>query len=118
MGSKSFELLLPGGKVGKGQTLSQAANKELIEETGFKTQDLVNLGVFNILPAYTSLTTTGFLATKLTENKSLAGDEIEIESIQRISLKNSIEMIKKGKIRDARSVAIVLYANTFFQHHF
>ncbi len=50
-GSDEVTLEIPGGMVDSGEEPAQAAARELIEETGFRAEEIVPLGVVNPNPA-------------------------------------------------------------------
>lgn len=111
----SYELVLPGGKVGKGDSLVKTAKRELSEETKYYPKKLIPIGPFKILPAYLVGTTYAFIAQDLIKKKGLKGDEIESLKQVKLTLAKARQQIKAGKIRDVRTVAIILFISTFFQ---
>ncbi|MCX7928581.1 MAG: NUDIX hydrolase [Patescibacteria group bacterium] len=124
--SNTYEYVLPGGKVEREELLKQTAKRELIEEIGFEPKELIPLGPFKILPAYLVGTTYGFIGKNLKINQKYFEEEIEILKKSAFTLQEILEMIKNKKIRDVRTVAILLYFFTFFhcqndclapQHH-
>jgi len=110
----TIELVLPGGKIKKGQSKKQTANRELIEEIGFGAKKLKHLTTLNILPAYFVGKTYAFLAEDLYKSSKFKPDEREELSVVKMPLKKAISYIKKGKIKDARTTATILYLTTFF----
>lgn len=50
-----------GGAEHNGETVEQAAKRELLEETGYGTDKMVNLGSYYVLPSETSRWTSFFL---------------------------------------------------------
>ena len=112
----TFELVLPGGKIIKGQSIKFTANRELIEEIGFGAKKLLHLNTLKILPAYFVGKTHAYLAKDLYKSSKYKPDESEELIVFKIPLKKVISYIRKGKIKDARTVAIILYLITFFPH--
>lgn len=113
--SKTYEYVLPGGKVEKKEKLKQTAQRELIEEIGLKPKNLIPLGPFKILPAYLAGTTYGFIGNNLKKNKRVLGEELEYLEKSSFGSREILEMIKDRKIRDVRTVAILLYFFSFHQ---
>lgn len=113
--SKTYEYVLPGGKVEKKEKLKQTALRELIEEIGLKPKNLIPLGSFKILPAYLVGTTYGFIGKNLIKDNKSSCEELEHLEISSFSPKEILKMIKNRKIRDARTVAILLYFFSFHQ---
>ena len=69
-GKKMWEL--PAGKVDEGETVLQAAKRELIEETGYRAKSWKKLVSYFPSPGYVEEKMTIFLATELTEGRSAA----------------------------------------------
>lgn len=104
----SWGLIFPGGRVDPKENIKQAAIRELAEETNFLAENIEKIGVLEILPKYIKGRTHLFLATNLQYSTVFQGDEIEDIEIQKIKIKEILEMIKKGQISDTRTVALVL----------
>jgi ADP-ribose pyrophosphatase len=101
------ELLeLPAGTSDRDETPEQCAERELQEETGYKPGRLERLGGFYLAPGYCSEYQHVFLATDLTESR-LQGDEPAIH-LERHSLDDSLNLLRDGRIEDAKSAAALL----------
>lgn len=110
----TFELVLPGGKIKKGHTPKKTAIRELMEETGYRAKKFISIETpLKILPAYFIGKTHAYLAKNLDKNKEFTKDESENLKIVKIPIKKALNLIKKGNIRDARTVAIILYLIIF-----
>ena len=114
----TIELVLPGGKVENGLTRLQTAKKELMEEIGMSAVKYAPLGQFKILPAYFLGKTYGFIAEGLNKNKDVEIDKTETIKVVTIPIKKVLDEIQSGKIRDVRTVAVVLYYFTFALNEF
>jgi len=99
---------LVAGRIDPGETPKEAAARELIEETGFRAKRLrVFLDVFP---------TPGFLEERMfiLLAEGLTAGEAEPEEDEKIisraySSKQLEEMIRGGKLRDAKTIAGILY---------
>ena len=99
---------LVAGRIDRGETPKKAAARELIEETGFRAKRFrVFLDVFP---------TPGFLEERMfiLLAEGLTAGEAEPEEDEKIisraySRKQLEEMIRSGKLRDAKSIAGILY---------
>ena len=99
---------LVAGRIDPGETPKEAAARELIEETGFRAKRLrVFLDVFP---------TPGFLEERMfiLLAEGLTAGEAEPEEDEKIisraySRKQLEEMIRGGKLRDAKTIAGILY---------
>ncbi|GEM_PF-6983796 len=111
--SKKSPLLLelPGGRLEKNETLKRAATRELFEETGYKSKDLIRL---QDRLWYDPAVYTGFcvpwLALGCTKISDRHGDKTETITRKILPIRKWFELIKKGEITDCRSVAISFLA--------
>ncbi|HXG34019.1 MAG TPA: NUDIX hydrolase [Bryobacteraceae bacterium] len=94
---------LPAGRVDAGETLLQAARRELKEETGYRARKWRKLISFFVSPGYVAERMTIFLATDLTAGPA---SPMEDERIQHrwFSQSEMDAMIRRGKIEDAKTI--------------
>ena len=71
---------LPAGKSDEGETVLQAARRELIEETGLRAKKWKKLVSFYPSPGFVEEKMTIFLATDLTQGESQPMDDERIET--------------------------------------
>jgi len=103
------ELLeIPAGGIDPGETPEETARREMQEETGYAPGKLEWLGGFYSAPGYASEYLYLFLATELMPARLMAEDTEEIKLV-RIPLNDVFELIRKGEIQDAKSIAGLLY---------
>lgn len=95
-------LCLPKGMVDPGETPAEAALRELQEEIGMKGR-LQQLVVMSVSPGYLTQRTTVFLATDL-EPSRLSGDEEHSLKVVRLPLTETIDMMQRGAITEARTI--------------
>ncbi|WP_405842570.1 NUDIX hydrolase [Streptomyces platensis] len=102
-------LHLPGGGTG-GQNPSQAALRELQEETGLHADDVDPLGVIDPLPGVTAARTHLYLATSLrlgTVNREPTESGMRVH---RMTLGEAVEAVRAGRVSEAGSVTALLLA--------
>lgn len=99
---------IPAGTLEKDETPGQCAIRELEEETGYKTRHLKKLFSIYLAPGYSTELLTVFVATHLYKGKF--HPEIHENITPEIfSLSELQRMIKKGKIKDAKTLSALLY---------
>jgi ADP-ribose pyrophosphatase len=102
-------LEVPAGGIDEGESIEDAAQRELQEETGFRAQKLHRLTSFYVAPGYCTEFIHAFLASGLSES-ALAGDDDEDISVERVPLGKVLGLIETGEIRDAKSIIGLLLA--------
>ncbi len=95
---------LPAGRVDPGEKLLQAARRELKEETGLEAKTWKKLASFFVSPGYVAERMTIFLATGLTEGEAQPMEDERIET-RWFKKKELDQMIREGKIQDAKTIA-------------
>lgn len=98
---------IPAGKLEANEDPRDCAIRELKEETGFSADKVEDLGCIFSSPGYSSEALYLYLATSLHEGSAQL-DEGEFVNVEKIPLKDLLEQINEGKIRDAKTVVALL----------
>jgi len=112
-GVHRYELGLPKGKVDAGESLLEAANRELKEEVGFGSKRLLHLSSFSIAPSYLEHMTEIILAEDLYAEK-LPGDEPEELEVIAWNINYLNDLLATGECTEARSIAALFMAREYF----
>lgn len=107
-GLDRYELALPKGKIDSGETILEAANRELKEETGFGAHKLEHITSYSIAPSYFTHVTHVVLAQDLYECK-LQGDEPEEIITSTWSLHELSKLFARSDMTEARSIATLYH---------
>ena len=103
-------LEIPAGKFDfVGEEPLAAAKRELSEETGAEAESYVSLGVLDTTPALIDEKIHMYMATGLTYGE-IHPDEDEFLSVHKIPLKELVEMVMRGEIRDGKTQIAILKA--------
>jgi ADP-ribose pyrophosphatase len=104
-------LELPAGTLDPPEDPATCAHRELAEETGYRAGRLEPLLSFYSTPGVSDEVMHAFLATDLTAGQPQleAGEQITLEPIP---LDTALAMISQGEIRDAKTIATVLFYAT------
>lgn len=108
-GVDDYELALPKGRVEAGEDMLVAANRELMEEIGYRANKLTSLKVLSQSPGYMQHRTEVVLAEELIE-ASAEGDEPEPIECVPVERKQLMELILNDNLSEARSVAALYLA--------
>ena len=101
---------IPAGKLEAGEPPLATAKRELLEETGYSAAAWQRLGVVHTAIAYTDEGIELFVARKLTlsQRKLDAGEFLEVFTLP---FGEAIDMIRDGRITDAKSVSALLWVH-------
>jgi ADP-ribose pyrophosphatase len=110
-------LELPAGTRDGEEPFDECAAREIREETGMAAETLQKIGEFYLVPGYSTEFMAVFLATGLKEDP-LQADEDEFLQVEKIPVKQAVEMAEGGSIQDAKSLAALLLARPFLEKHF
>ena len=105
-------LELPAGTLDEGEDPAVCAAREIREETGFAAGTLEKIGEFYLAPGYSTEFMVVYLATDL-KHDPLEADADEFLSVEKIPVKQALEMAEKGEIPDAKSLAALLLAQMY-----
>lgn len=110
-----LELLeLPAGVSEPGEALEDSARRELREEIGMRANSLRLLGDFYIAPGYSTELLYIYLATDL-QSDPLPGDEDEYILVQPTPIQEIFDLVNRGEIRDAKTLAALVLALPFIE---
>lgn len=103
---------LPAGTLEPGEDPSVTASRELEEETGYRASSVEKLCEFFMSPGVLSERMVLYLATGLTAGppRLEAGEQIETFVVL---WPEAMELIKRGEIQDAKSIAGLLWYDRF-----
>lgn len=99
---------IPAGKLDKKESLLKCAKRELKEETGYTTKNIKKLISFWPSSAFSNEELIIYIAKDLVVGKNNPDDDEFVETVT-ISLKQALQMIKQGKIKDSKTVIALLY---------
>jgi ADP-ribose pyrophosphatase len=100
----------PAGGIDPGETPSEAAERELAEEAGYRASSLYPLGAFYTSPGLTDEFMHAFVASGLMYvGQSL--EPYESMTVEKIAAGELLDWIGEGKIEDAKTMLGVLLAH-------
>lgn len=103
-GFHAYQLTLPKGAADPGESLEEAANRELKEEAGYGAQRIEVLKELSVAPGHMGFTQTVVLATGLYA-ESLQGDEPEPLEVSRWPLDDIDGLFAREDFCEARAIA-------------
>lgn len=101
-------LEIPAGSLNAGEDPDTCAHRELAEEINYAAASMLKLYATYQAPGYSTEVIHSYLATGLTPVDG-KGDEDEFIDIITMPLQEAIDLIGAGEIRDAKTVAGLLY---------
>jgi ADP-ribose pyrophosphatase len=102
-------LELPAGTRDGNEPFEECAAREIREETGMEAGTFTDVGSFYLAPGYSTEYMGVFLATDLKHNP-LEADDDEFLSVEKIPVKEAIQMAERGEMPDAKTLAALLLA--------
>ena len=96
-----YMITFPKGKIDKGETIEEAANRELQEEAGYKSKEIKLIKKLYLAPGYIDHMTYVMVAKELSV-ASLSGDEPEKLEVIRVHRDDVINFLDKNEIIDSR----------------
>jgi ADP-ribose pyrophosphatase len=99
---------LPAGRIDPGEKDLHAAQRELLEETGYTARKWRRILKFYASPGFVAETMAVFLATGLRAGEAQP-EEDEVIYIRMVPLPAAVRMVIRGTIRDAKTISSVLW---------
>jgi ADP-ribose pyrophosphatase len=99
---------LPAGRIDPGEKDLHAAQRELLEETGYTARNWRRILKFYASPGFVAETMSVFLATGLRAGEAQP-EEDEVIYIRMVPLPVAVRMVIRGTIRDAKTISSVLW---------
>lgn len=106
-------LEIPAGTRELGEAPEATAARELIEETGYRAGKITRLCGIYSAPGFCEEFLDIYLAEELTPDSAEADEDEDIELV-RLSLEECVDLIRRGEIKDAKSVSGLLAVLTGF----
>ena len=104
-GIKTSTLEIPGGMVDPGESSLTAIKRELLEETGYLSNQITKLGDISPNPAIFSNDVSSYFACDVQKINNYVMQESEKIEVVLIPLKNIPDLIIDGKINHALVIA-------------
>lgn len=100
---------VPAGKLDHGENHAECGKRELLEETGYTCKEYIYLGEMYPTPAYDTEITHIYLARGLELSKQNLDDD-EFLDVVKVSLKDAVEMVMNGELKDGKTQIAILKA--------
>jgi ADP-ribose pyrophosphatase len=102
-------LELPAGTLEKGEEPSVCALRELTEEIGMTSDDLVSLGELLPAPGFCNERQYLFCGRSLRPERGIPDEDESIVTVQ-LSKDEALDAVRTGRLRDAKSIALLMRA--------
>jgi ADP-ribose pyrophosphatase len=99
---------LPAGRIDDGETALTAAKRELLEETGYTARQWKRILHFYVSPGFLDETMTIYLARGLKAGTAQPEPDERI-AVHFVALSEARKMALNGRIRDAKTIAGILW---------
>ena len=103
---------VPAGKIDRGEDPFTTANRELEEETGYRSKEWTYIGHFYPAIGYADEVIHVYLAEGLIPGRQNT-DEDEFLSVYRVPFNEVVDMIHSGEINDAKTISSIIRVQGF-----
>ena len=115
VGTECYELVFPKGKIDPGENVLEAANRECMEEIGYRAKQLTPFGKMTIAPGYLGFMTHIVLAEQLVAEKQEGDEPEELEQLV-CNIHNIEHLIQHENLTEARSIAALYQVRDLLLH--
>lgn len=105
-------LEVPAGKLEIGEEPFECAKRELLEETGYRSNELEYLFKFYTSPGFSNEIISIYIAKNLVKDVARP-DEDEYIEIEEYDINDLINMIKNEEIKDAKTIVSILSVKNY-----
>ena len=112
--TNQFYIALPAGYLQHGEQPEVAAKRELFEETGYLATNCRLIGELHPLPGYVSSRAYIVFCEASAKNSEII-DQIEIEEVLKVDLRQAVQMIIRGEINEMQAVSAILLATNILE---
>jgi len=114
VGTERYELVFPKGKIDHNENILQAANRECMEEIGYRADKLTKLCEMTIAPGYLGFKTHIILAENLQAERRQGDEPEELEQV--VCNINDIDTLMANEtLSEARSIAALYKVRDILQ---
>ncbi len=99
---KDYLIEIPAGNIDKGESPEQCVMRELAEETGYSSRNLVKIFEGYLVPGYANEYMYFYIASDLYA-EDLPGDEDEVIEKFSVTLDEALTMMERGEIKDSKT---------------
>lgn len=103
---------LPAGRIDRGESALKGAKRELLEETGVGAKKWTRILSFYVSPGFLDETMDVYLAERLTLGAAQPEEDEQITMLF-VPLKEALRWVKSQKIKDAKTIAGLLWLKSF-----
>ena len=114
-GKQEITVEIPGGMLNKDENPKEAAIRELLEETGYTSSNVVQIGRVTPNPALMNNYTYSFLAIDVEKTTEQKLDDMEDIELLKVNLEKIPSLIKNQKIDHALVISAFYFLNNYLK---